>query len=1166
MGNLLSKRSENIALAVLIIMVLAAAVLYFSFFRQPSLDEDTTKQILISHIKKVEEALGQTFEEYRQRAEFIYTRYRGQTLPHSMLNSREALIITGNKTIRDYYGEIYGFRFIPMDIGETRFVELRNDLFFLKKMAEDVFYMSYFCRLDQNRFMDLLTLQVADKEMKFFKDPMDSDQNVYYYDEARDLFSYSYLLNHTNEQLGIYMQFSRTDIALHHQQREKIFLYVVLLIFISGAMLFYRGRRVNVTRILWLGMLLVLFFSVSLTGEKSIVLTSGDTILFSSVYELLFPLIAIISLLYWLKNRVRNALASYVQFNLSLLLVLPAASFILRNVTFNYTHYTPKHFVLLSALFLLHLIPIFAIRTCSVKAYPKNIAGVILIQAVIILSGYFFLDISPINLLLMSIAACLLLFFPRRFLFRTLVIFLVAISIYLLMAHHVTEEKKEYIANNLKQIFLNQNNYAKLVAREIVYLLNPESREFQKYFTGDNSSRLKTLWQKTLAARENIASGIFVLSPEGEVLSQHAYQMEYIDMQLQNEFSVWAVEDTTARFYGNRISLAVASLNVFRDLDFLGRIVIQVVNSPELILRHQDKVNIFTIDNKINGKDLSYIKLDEQNQILENPSNINLQNVAGLLQYNERWITFRFIDLTFNGYIFKHDKHTYIIFFPANTLFKDFSGVIRVFLFLLFLFLLFFAREIKQVRWRAIYYSFSIRVFIILILISLMTAVVFSIFSLNVISQSSLRQARQEMYERGRTAQNIGYNHLTENDIFSHNHLLFISRILDTDVSVYKEGTWVRSSNYRKLVTNQVPAHLHSYTLERLNRKEQKFVLLDDPDGYRLYFKIHDYILEVDFAYSGWKPGSGQNYYTNFIITLFFILTIIGLTSAFVFRNKILAPIDDLNRGMADVEKGDLHTLEHFPSEIELKSLYMGFNAMVDGIREQRRNISEISRMKTIIKLGRRVAHEVKNPLTPIKLSAEQILRVLADKNPDYEDMIRQSVNYIIDETDHLKRVSYGFLDLSRLEEMQPRPFDLMRLAREEVFNYQQVYSHIRFQVDGPGAVVEVTLDKFKIKQVLKNLISNSIEAMGEKKGEINLTVEASNERVFINVVDDGLGMDENALRQIFDVDYSTKETGTGLGLFIVKRIIELHKGIIKFDSQLNRGTRVTLELPRKII
>jgi signal transduction histidine kinase len=145
-------------------------------------------------------------------------------------------------------------------------------------------------------------------------------------------------------------------------------------------------------------------------------------------------------------------------------------------------------------------------------------------------------------------------------------------------------------------------------------------------------------------------------------------------------------------------------------------------------------------------------------------------------------------------------------------------------------------------------------------------------------------------------------------------------------------------------------------------------------------------------------------------------------------------------------------------------------------------------------------------------------------------------------------------------------------LIREELYNVTQIYSHIDFPFfaesgEGQAKTMNVTLDKIKIKQVLKNLITNSIEAIGEKKGEIRINLEKNDrfKRVTIEVADNGGGMDERKIERAFEVDYSTKDIGTGLGLFIVKRIVELHKGGIKIHSEKNKGTRVILDLPEKV-
>lgn len=1173
MENLLPQRPKTLALMVLSVFLLVSLALHFSLFKPPDLDNAAVEEAVLANLRSIETTLENKISDYKKRAASVFDKYHARQLQHSELGPKETLVFTQKGIIKDYYGEIYHFKFKKININDWLFIDKKNMVFFVRKMAKDIFYVKFFCRLDNNFILEQLAFDVAIKEITFFREKkIDNEKNTYQYDEARDMFFYSHLLKDSNNQLALHLRFSQQDIRNHYKKREILFFYLVLFLFLSGAAVYFYfiAKKRILFRVLWFGLLLESFVFVSREGERNLYLKAGNTITLYSIYEIFFILIAVISLLYWARDKIKIKITAYALFNLFLLLMLKASHAIFKAVNFNYTEFSVFYLILILLIFLLHLFPLFFIRNISLKRNPVHMGGFLLFQTGVLMAGYYLLKLHVVNLLVVSMIAFLMMFFERKFLVRVAVVFLLALSIFHLANRHAIDEKKEFIANNLKDIFLNQNNYAKFMAREIVHELNLESRHFHEFFQKDSSSRLKTIWKKTMASRENIASGIFVLSPEGVVLSDYAYLMQFLEVETRSIFPFWAIEDAAAELYGQKIPLAVASINVVRKAKQLGRIVVQVLNAPELILRHQDKLNIFTIDNKINGMDLSYIKVNERKQIVDNPSNINLENVAGILKFNDQWITFRFIDLMFNGYIFKHDKDTIIIFFPAHTMFKDLSEIIKIFLWLLVLFFSFYFKDLKKLDWKSIYYSFSIRVFSILIVISLFTAIIFSLFSINFNSQSSLRQSRQVMYERGRTAQNIGYNLLEEEHEFSPNHLALISRTLNSDVSVYKNGILLEASNYRKIINAEIPDFLHSNILELLNQKNQKFVLLDGENGFHLYFKIYDYILDVEFSYDWPKLLSEKGYYTNFIITLFFILTIIGFSSAFFFRNKILSPINDLNKGMAEVEKGDLHRLKKIPSEIEIKNLYTGFNAMIEGIREQRKNISEISRMKTIIKLGRRVAHEVKNPLTPIKLSAEQILMALRDKNPDYENIIKQSVNYIIDETKHLKKVSYGFLDLSKLDELTPETFDLRALVREEVFNNQQVYSHIAFSLDEEPREAQqgrfmVTLDKFKIKQVLKNLINNSIEAIGEKRGEIKLDLEYEADRVLIEVKDNGIGMDEKGLNMVYNIDYSTKQIGTGLGLFIVKRIIDLHKGTIDIESEKNKGTRVIMELPVKV-
>jgi len=741
----------------------------------------------------------------------------------------------------------------------------------------------------------------------------------------------------------------------------------------------------------------------------------------------------------------------------------------------------------------------------------------------------------------------------------------ITVSIFILLLNNSTYNKREFVSNNLKNIFFNKGNYAKFIAREIVHEINSTSNNFKEFFQEGSVLKLENIWRNSLASKENVASGIFILSNDEEIDNYFSLQIPYIRVKERDFFPFWAIEDVKAFLYGKEISLAIASISVFDKSKHLGYIIVEVLNSPELILRNRKDINLFNIDRKIKGSDLSYIKFNENNQISENPSNINLKNISGIVKYNNKWINFKHMGFEFKGFIFKNNKNHIIIFYPKNSVVKNFSEIIKIYLFFMLFFIFFNFGEIKKIEWKLIYYSFSIRVFIILILISLFTAIIFSIFSLNFNNQLSERHLREFVYDKGKTAQNIINTVVGDKGELGRDNLFLLSKIIDNDVSVYQNGNLLYTSNYKKIIESKIPEYLSSNILDLLDKKNQEFSIEANGNSFNLFFKISDYIFNIDFSYKGSYILSSRENYTDFIITLFFILLIIGFSSAFFFRNKILAPINVLNKGMSDVEKGNLKSLKKLPSEVELRNLYLGFNSMVEGIKEQKKSISEISRMKTLIKLGRRVAHEVKNPLTPIKLSAEQILKSLKDKRENFEETIEKSVNFIIEEAEHLKKVSYGFLDFTHIDEIDLEESNLYDLVKEEVSNFEHVYPQIDFTVNSVQENIIVLLDKIKIKQALKNVLTNSIEAIGEGKGIIQLELVEDKNCVIINIIDNGIGMSGEEMDLIFDEDYSTKEGGTGIGLYVTKRIVELHNGKFEIFSKKNKGTKVILNLKKNV-
>jgi len=211
--------------------------------------------------------------------------------------------------------------------------------------------------------------------------------------------------------------------------------------------------------------------------------------------------------------------------------------------------------------------------------------------------------------------------------------------------------------------------------------------------------------------------------------------------------------------------------------------------------------------------------------------------------------------------------------------------------------------------------------------------------------------------------------------------------------------------------------------------------------------------------------------------------------------------------------------------------------------------------------VARRVAHEIKNPLTPIRLSAERIARRLRSGDPDLPEAIDRGTRVIVEEVDFLKSLVDEFSRFARLPEMRPEPTDLPALARSAVRLFEGARDGVTLRVESRLRREQVLLDPEQIKRALINLLDNALEACGSS-GEITVALSENSRGVTIEVADTGRGVPARDREKLFLPDFTTKGRGTGLGLAIVSRIVADHNGTIRVEENRPRGSRFIIELP----
>jgi nitrogen fixation/metabolism regulation signal transduction histidine kinase len=289
------------------------------------------------------------------------------------------------------------------------------------------------------------------------------------------------------------------------------------------------------------------------------------------------------------------------------------------------------------------------------------------------------------------------------------------------------------------------------------------------------------------------------------------------------------------------------------------------------------------------------------------------------------------------------------------------------------------------------------------------------------------------------------------------------------------------------------------------------------------------------------------------------IATLAGIFLARRFTRRIA----DLVGGTRRVASGDLHARVALGGRDELAELAGAFNRMVEEIERDRQEILYLQRIGAWQDVARRLAHEIKNPLTPIQLAVQQVVSSYAGDDARHRKMLADTAEIVGEEIASLRRLVDAFSALGRLPPAEPRPLDLAVVA-DDLGKDPALAGNL--DVSAPAAPVTVSADRLLLRRLLANLVENGIHAAEKSGGRVHLswTADPAAERAMVTVDDEGPGVAAGERERIFEPYVTSKDTGTGLGLAIAKKIALDHHGTLEVSATPapTGGARFVLTLP----
>jgi len=244
----------------------------------------------------------------------------------------------------------------------------------------------------------------------------------------------------------------------------------------------------------------------------------------------------------------------------------------------------------------------------------------------------------------------------------------------------------------------------------------------------------------------------------------------------------------------------------------------------------------------------------------------------------------------------------------------------------------------------------------------------------------------------------------------------------------------------------------------------------------------------------------------------------------------------------------------------EIQSLVNSYNKMIDDLEDSAEQLAKSSKDQAWQEMARQVAHEIKNPLTPMRLTVQSFQRNYDPTKSNHRAYIQEFAQILIEQIDTMSQVANAFSDYATLPKAQLKMCDAVEVTKRatEIFEQEEVVFSTNVEK------FEIPIDRTQWIRVLTNLIQNGLQSIpANKKPEIKVQLNVTPKFLKVSVSDNGMGIPKDLKDKIFEPKFTTKSKGMGLGLGIVKNIVEAHHGSIKYTSEPNQNTTFTIKIKR---
>ncbi|MDP4116323.1 MAG: ATP-binding protein [Bacteroidota bacterium] len=690
--------------------------------------------------------------------------------------------------------------------------------------------------------------------------------------------------------------------------------------------------------------------------------------------------------------------------------------------------------------------------------------------------------------------------------------------------------------------------------------------------TNLNSSAF-IVWSKSILQRESLISSVTIYDN---------YLKRFGSFNVESEEDSLAIMKLKANKIKDRVFFN--SINTFNKREYtgitpvldgeiiLGYVIVKIITDPQSIgfsnlpefinPRSDDATTAFDL------KDIKIMQLvnGKVSRVFGNifPSKEQVEPIikATFSADNESWINLPLNNENFLTYLIKSYKDSGESIIAVSLREKQFTwnlfNFFKIFIvhtfFILILIACLFLFSSKKIK-----FSFRIQLLLAFLTISIIPIIILAVYNREMVTQKSTMSIADELGERLNYLKNfIEYNYKTADSTNSLNVFQNAARELKISFSVYEDANQIYNSKedyFNAGLFNSKLNPVAYYYLNYLNYQEFLSEEQIEKFTYNSYYKKitinnKNYIMGVNDAFNKVLVPITVNDVDVFLFGVYSLAVIIIIILSTFLANKISMPIRKLTKATDAIAHGDLNIQIDNSERGEIKDLIDGFNLMTSELKKNEMQLAELERENAWKEMAKQVAHEIKNPLTPMKLSMQLLVASYKENTAKFDRIFDKLSSTILNQIESLSQIASEFSRFARMPNYNLEHIDVLPI----IYDIKNLFldEQVKINILSAEKEIEAELDKSQIRRLFINLVRNSIQA---KASVINFFINIVDDKCNITIEDNGEGIPEGIRNKIFDPNFTTKEKGMGIGLKLGKRFIEGINGKLELQSSSQKGT-----------